>query len=59
MPFATVASESRRRIATVLAGVTFKSRRSAASCVRSVSPSAMAARHERAATSMRPAASWT
>ena len=56
---ATVASASLRRMVTVFTGVIFSRRRSAASCVRSTSPSAIAASALRAASSMRPAASFT
>src|SRR6266849_3490767 len=51
-PRVTVSFARRRRGATVLVGVTLSSRRSAASRVRSVSPSAMAASAWRADASM-------
>ena len=55
----TIASATRRRSATVLTGDGFSTRRSAASSVRSVSPSAIADSALRAAPSTRPAASLT
>src|SRR5262245_63753798 len=52
-PAATALSASRSRIADVLIGVHFVKRRSAASSVRSSSPSTVAARAFLAAVSMR------